>query len=146
MKKLRIANQFLAQAAELLREGKSVKLRIDGRSMLPFIRGIEDEVVIIPINAKEIPRWSCLFCVWNGQYIVHRYIDKSGDEYVLMGDGNLIQKESVAASDVLGLLSEIHHKDGRISDCLSNKCLKKGKRWYRMRHFRQILLLFGKFL
>ena len=39
MRKLVVGNEFLAEAAEALRQGKSVKARIDGWSMYPFIRG-----------------------------------------------------------------------------------------------------------
>ena len=39
MRKLVVANDFLAEAAEVLRQGKRVKVRIDGQSMFPFIIG-----------------------------------------------------------------------------------------------------------
>lgn len=141
MKKLRVANGFLAQAASLLEEGSSVRLRIDGGSMRPFIRGGEDEVCLLPAPpVDDIPLGSCLFYCWQGQYMVHRYVGREGDVLVLMGDGNLVQKERISSAEVIGILSRIYHKDGSISDCLSAKWLRKGRNWYRMRFFRQILL------
>ena len=60
MRKLVVANDFLAEAAEVLRQGKRVKVRIDGQSMFPFIIGGKDVVEIDPLPAdSELPAWCC---------------------------------------------------------------------------------------
>ena len=51
MKQKIVHNVFLAEAADLLEQGISVKVRIGGESMFPFIRGSKDEVEIIPFNS-----------------------------------------------------------------------------------------------
>ena len=43
MRKLVVPNSFFFEAAETLREGRSVRLHVDGQSMYPFIHGGKDE-------------------------------------------------------------------------------------------------------
>ena len=141
MKQLILQNAFLAEAANLLDEGCTVRVRIGGESMFPFIRGGEDEVEIVPfVPGQSLPLWSCLFYQWRGRYMVHRYIGRNGDNYCMMGDGNLVQVEEVSAADIKGVLKSIYHRDGTCQDCLDKQWLTKGKRWYRWRKFRRFLI------
>ncbi len=141
MRKITVKNDFLAEAAEALRQGKTVKVRIDGQSMYPFIVGGKDVVEIVPWDIeKEIPAWCCPFYQWEGRYMIHRYVGRTGDECRMLGDGNLMRIEHVKRKDVLGLLRYIYHPDGSIQDCTDRKWLKRGAMWYRFRYFRRGLL------
>ena len=67
MKKV-VPNIFLQEAARLLKDGKPVRLLIDGQSMFPFIRGGKDQVEIVPYDGVSfLPVWSavffCMFCL-----------------------------------------------------------------------------------
>lgn len=141
MRKLVIGNEFLAEAAEALRQGKTVKVRIDGESMYPFIRGGKDLVELVPCDAEgELPAWCCPFYCWEGHYMVHRYIGREGDCCLMLGDGNLARVERVRRSEVIGLLRYIYRPDGRVQDCLDAKWLRKGALWYKLRPLRRFLL------
>lgn len=145
MKKIMIDNSFLASAAQILTEGKSVRLRISGSSMFPFVRGAEDEVELVPINAEEeLPMWSAVLFVWEGEYMIHRLVGKKGKSYVFMGDGNLSRKELVVRSQVFGILKTIYRPSGEVVDCMSKKWLSRGKCWNRLRLFRKLILLLYK--
>ena len=86
-----LKNQFLASVADMLSEGKKVRIRIDGESMYPFIRGGKDEVELIPYTvSRHLQLGECIFYEWKGQYMIHRYIGRKEDKYLMMGDGNLV--------------------------------------------------------
>lgn len=141
MKRQIVQNNFLEGVAAMLAEGQSVRVRIDGESMYPFIRGSKDEVELVPYQSgTQLPLWTCLFFKWRESYIVHRYVGKEGSFFCFMGDGNLVQVEKVEESNILGILRTIYHSDGTEQDCLNSKWLCWGALWYRMRKFRRFLL------
>lgn len=141
MRKLVVSNAFLEEVAALLAEGQSVRVRIDGQSMYPFIVGGRDEVELVPYEpGDDQPMWSGVFFKWNGSYIVHRLIGKQEEYFCMMGDGNLAQVERVELKDVLGILQFIYRPDGSVQDCRDSSWLLKGKYWYKWRRFRRYLL------
>ena len=143
MKTLVVQNQFLENVAALLKEGRTVRVRIGGRSMDPFIRGGKDEVELVPyVPECDLPLWTCVFFRWKESYVVHRYIGREGECFCFMGDGKLVQIEKVEETDILGVLSTIYHSDGTKQDCLTPKWLNQGALWYRFRRFRRFLLPF----
>lgn len=143
MKRVVVQNCFLGGVATMLQEGRSVRVRIDGVSMHPFIRGAKDEVELIPYRPETpLPLWCAAFFRWKGDYMVHRYIGKEGNRFCFMGDGNLVQIEKVDECDVIGVLRTIYRPDGKKIDCLASKWLRMGALWYRFRWFRRYLLPF----
>lgn len=143
MKRVVVQNCFLEGVAAVLQEGRSVRVRIDGMSMHPFIRGAKDEVELVPYHlGTSLSLWCGVFFRWKGDYVVHRYIGKEGHYFCFMGDGNLVQIEKVEETDILGVLSTIYHSDGTKQDCLTPKWLNQGALWYRFRRFRRFLLPF----
>lgn len=141
MRKIIVSNNFLSEVADVLRRGNSVKVKIDGISMLPFIIGGKDLVEIVPLaDDEDLKRWCCpLFC-WNGKYMVHRYIGKEGNDYLMLGDGNVSRIERVKREDIIGVLRYIIHPDGSVQDCRDENWLKKGMWWYRLRPLRRFIL------
>lgn len=141
MKKINVPNSFLSLAEEELRAGHGVRLKIDGASMYPFIRGGEDEVEIVPFPLDEkLPEWSCLFFQWGGHYMVHRYIGTEDGECILMGDGNIVRKERVPRDRIIGILCRIYRPDGSIQDCSDRRWLQKARLWYLIRPLRRVLI------
>ncbi len=123
----------------LLDEGKDVEMTPKGNSMLPFIRGGRDSVLLTkpskPLESGDI----VLFKV-NGHYVMHRILEVNGDRLLIMGDGNIGNTESCGVGDVIGLVTEIHKPGGKI--------VKPGKArfWRRLRPIRRIILAFYKLL
>ena len=141
MKTVVVQNQFLEGVADLLEDGQTVRIRIGGSSMDPFIRGGVDEVELVPyVSGDELPLWTGVFFRWKGKYMVHRYIGREGDFFCFMGDGNLIQVEKVEEKNVIGILQTIYHPDGTEQDCRDSRWLRKGALWYRFRRFRRFIL------
>lgn len=142
MRKVVVGNEFLANAAESLRCGQKVRLLIDGQSMFPFIRGGHDLVEVIPCPPEgELPAWCCPFYLWEGRYMIHRYIgtDREG-RCRMLGDGNLARIETVERKEIIGLLESIHRPDGSVQECSDPRWLRRAQWWYRLRRVRRLLL------
>lgn len=106
---------LLAEAGELLAEGKDVELMPKGVSMLPFIVGDRDSVVLRkdddlrPLVAGDI-----VLARMNGPvYVLHRIVRIGEGRIVLKGDGNLNATETVEPGDVLGRVISVVHPSGR---------------------------------
>ncbi len=141
MRRITLPNDFMAEAARLLREGKSVKIHITGESMLPFIHGGRDVVEIEPCpSAGDLPAWCCPFYCWEGKYMIHRYIGHDGEFCLMLGDGNIARIEKVKREEIIGLLRRIYRPDGSVQDCTSPRWLKRGGWWYRLKPLRRWLL------
>ncbi len=141
MRKIVVPNSFLAEAAETLRNGKPVKLRIDGQSMFPFIKGGVDLVEVVPFMPQdELPELCCPFYLWEDRYMIHRYIGRDGDDYLMLGDGNLARIERVKRSEIFGLLKTIYYPNGSEQDCSDPHWLNCARWWVRLRPLRRFLL------
>lgn len=141
MRKLVVPNHFFAVAAELLRNGQTVRLHVDGQSMYPFIHGGKDEIEVVPYDGKTpLEPWCCPFYQWGGKYMIHRYIGMDGDKCRMLGDGNIYRIEEVSRNEIVGILRTIYHSDGSIQDCRDKKWLKKAAWWYRLRKVRRFII------
>ena len=141
MRKITVSNDFFAGVAEALKQGQTLTLLIDGQSMYPFIRGGVDQVEVVPYPSEdELPAWCCPFYQWEGRYMIHRYIGREKDEYLMLGDGNVFRIERVKREDIIGILRTIYRPDGTVQDCRDTRWLKKAEWWYRLRFLRRWLL------
>lgn len=115
----KMADKDTEAMLERLHEGKVVQIIPQGISMLPFITGGEDKVLLrkeAQVNVGDI----VLVC-FNDKLILHRVYAINGTQLTLMGDGNLQGTEQVGLNDVLGTVAKIIKPDGR--------CRKPNKAW-----------------
>lgn len=78
--------------------------------------------------------------------MIHRYIGREGEEYLMMGDGNVARIERVKREEIIGLTQTIYPPDGIRVNCYDVHWLKKAEWWYRLRFLRRWLLPFFKML
>lgn len=132
-------NKIIEEASKLIDEGLSVTLPVNGHSMLPFIVGGRDSVILQkPIQ----PKTGDVVLAWvdDCRYVVHRIIGFDGDNVTLMGDGNLTMTEHCSRSDIKAIATHIVGIDGKAS-YLYTRCQRwKAGVWYRLRQFRKYLL------
>ena len=102
-----------------LQEGKMVQFTPQGISMLPFINGGEDRVLVRKEGKVDVG--DIVLVNYRNTYILHRIYAIEGTTLVLMGDGNLEGNERVEASGVLGTVVGVVSRQGR--------CRKPGKAW-----------------
>ncbi len=115
---------LLKDISRLLEEGKTVTLLAKGCSMLPFIHGGKDSIIL-----KKFEKYCVgdivLAEVSKDFYVVHRiiFLEKG---VTLMGDGNFRGTEHCRLEDIKGKVTGIVHKDKNINpDSRSQKTLSK---------------------
>ena len=104
--------QIISEAVRLVNEGMAVTMLVKGRSMLPFIIGGHESVVLT--SPGTISRGDVVLARIDGRrYVLHRVMSVGPDKVVLMGDGNLGLKEVCRHEDVLARADEVVGEDGR---------------------------------
>lgn len=119
---------MLGDVSLLLAEGRQVVIMTKGASMLPFIRGSEDSVVLE--KKESVSRGDIVLAeVFDGRYVLHRVIAVNGEDVRLKGDGNLAGTERCRVSDIRGTVVGIQHPSGKLSDPRSPSELARWRRW-----------------
>ena len=132
MDTLELPNElFMKEVAALLDEGREVILTPKGNSMLPFIIGQRDSIILR--KKKDVCIGDIVLARISDKYILHRIIRIEGENITLMGDGNLYITESCTRADVLGTVCAIQ-RDGK------NRTPGNGKVWMALCPVRRFLL------
>ena len=133
MDKRTVPNEILlGEVAAVLQEGREAVIIPTGNSMLPFIRGGVDRVVLRKMPSLAVG--DILLAKISDNYILHRLIAREGDALTLMGDGNLRGTEHCTPADVIGTVSEILRPSGR------TRIPGKGRLWRFLKPLRRYLL------
>lgn len=120
MEKVVLPNDvLLGEVARLLDEGREVVMTPKGRSMLPYIRGEVDRIKLRQTDRLSVG--DIVLAFFGNRYVLHRIVAIKGDEFTLMGDGNLKDTEQGVRSNVVGKVVEIITPD--------NHHRKPGKAW-----------------
>lgn len=135
-----VGNEYFAQVAEKLKDNVSVRLFVNGNSMIPFIKGGKDSITLKPYDGEDLPLGIAALYKWNGSYMIHRLVKKEGDSFHFLGDGNICRFEIIKRDEVLGILQTIHHADGTETDATGEKWRKYGMLWYKIRPLRRYVL------
>lgn len=90
---------IIEEAIKLVKEGQKVTLRANGNSMLPFIIGGKEDILLVQPSNPHIGD-VVLAQINEGHYVIHRIIAINGDHITLMGDGNLSGQEHCLKNDV----------------------------------------------
>lgn len=133
---------LIPEVERLVNEGICVTMRVKGNSMLPFIRGGRDSVELRkakPLRTKSI----VLARLADGSYVVHRIVKLSGDDVVLMGDGNLWGREHCKRTDVVAEVTQILRKGKTVSCSCRSERVKAGI-WIKLLSMRRYLLAIYK--
>ena len=131
--------QIITDAVRLVDEGLAVTMLVKGHSMLPFILGgLESVVLTKPGTVK--PGDVVLARLGNGHFVLHRVMEVSPERIVLMGDGNLRGREACRPQDVLARADEVVGEDGRHRRLDSPKMLRRARTWRRLLPVRRWIL------
>ena len=159
---------IIEEAIRLVGEGVSVTLPVNGNSMLPFIIGGKESVILqkpfdrlrdrtvgepqSTVGEPVEPRVGDVVLAWvkGGYYVVHRIIAIGKGQptdgalaerlYTLMGDGNLSITEQCTTSDIKALVTHVVSADGRRHE-IDNLWRRNAARlWWHLRPIRRYLL------
>ena len=145
MKRVIIQNAIIfSEVAKLVSNGESVTIKTKGNSMLPFISGERDSVVLA--KADNIELYDIVLAVVNeNQYVLHRVIKIMGNKLILMGDGNLKGCEICTIENVIATAVEVIG-DNREYSCRDNKYIRRAKIWKALLPIRKYLLAIYKII
>lgn len=118
---------LLGEVSRLVAEGEKVTLKTKGVSMLPFIVGGRDSVVLQRPQELEVGM-IVLAEVSKGTYLLHRIISLKDDEVVLMGDGNIAGVERCRVADVKAMAVSILKK-GKTTDVNGKRHQRQARIW-----------------
>ncbi len=149
MDKLIVENdEFFGKVVSLLVEGHSVTVPVKGVSMLPFIRGDKDSVVLegvesctpdgksrIGVNVGDIVLFR-----YKGRYIMHRILRIENCQAVIQGDGVARNMEICSLDDIYGRVTQILKNGKTPVDPYSDSMKQKVALWMRFRPIRRYIL------
>jgi hypothetical protein len=140
---------IMAEAIRLVNEGVSVTFPVNGCSMLPFIVGGRDSVILEkPVDlrtydvvlAHVVPDNVAHLKNAEKHYVIHRIVEPPGENVVLMGDGNLVQREYCKRSEVYAKVIGVVRPNGKksLQGTFAERCA--AKIWYILLPLRRYLL------
>lgn len=130
--------ELIPAIGKLIEEGQEVIFKPKGVSMLPFIRGGRDSVLLRKadgLKAGDI----ALAEISEGRYVLHRIETIEDEMIVLMGDGNLVGRERCRKEDVMAIAVKII-KENKEIDCQSPRHMRMAEIWKRLLPVRRYLL------
>lgn len=132
-------NGFIEEALRLVQKGVTVTFPVTGQSMLPFIIGGKESVILhrpVLIDVGDV----VLAWVDGNRYVVHRIINIDGDRVTLMGDGNVKGTEHCLLKDIKARVTHVVSADNKKRDLYSRWRVSAAKLWYWLRPIRRYLL------
>jgi signal peptidase I len=112
-------NHKLSLAAEVVRSGAQLRLRVQGTSMLPSLW--PGDVLRIENDGPEISPGEIVLAEREGRFFVHRLVrrtEREGSVYwITRGDSMPSDDRAVATSDVLGRVSAVERRNVLIFPC-----------------------------
>lgn len=129
---------IIEEAIRLVREGVNVTLPVKGLSMLPFIIGGKESVILHRPGLIDVGD-VVLAWVDGNRYVVHRIIKLDYDRVTLMGDGNLTT-EHCALGDIKARVTHVVSADNKERDLHNRWRVRAAKLWYWLRPIRKYLL------
>ena len=130
---------IIKEAVRLVQDGVSVTFPVKGRSMLPFIFGGRESVILQ--KPQDIQRGQVVLAeIAPDRYVVHRIIKVETDRITLMGDGNISGTESCPPDKVLAIATHVVDEKGQRRPLYSRARNAKAKLWYHIRPLRRYIL------
>lgn len=130
MKRKQVPNEcFFAWVEAELEAGRSVRFRVKGRSMLPLLRGLKDEVVVAPCPDGALRRGEAVLFRYRGRHVLHRVVGRSGDRYRMQGDGVWTACEECGRADIVGVVRKVVRPSGRVVETRSMLWRLESRLW-----------------
>ena len=132
-------NEIIEEAIRLVDEGVCVTLPVNGNSMLPFIIGGKESVILQEPEQLEV---GDVVLAWADgyRYVVHRIIHIDGDNVMLMGDGNVVGTEHCLLSDIKAKATHVVGSDEQPRSLYTPWQKRGAKLWWYLRPIRRYLL------
>lgn len=107
---------FFSEISSLVSEGNSVLFKVRGKSMMPFLHGDRDSVILSPFSEDDISVGKIVLAMdIDGRIILHRVIAVGDRAVTLMGDGICNRTETADFSRIAGVVTEVVRNGKRIN-------------------------------
>ena len=133
-------DEILAEAIRLVADGVQVTFPVNGRSMLPFIVGGRESVILAKPEPPKIGNVVLAFVDGN-RYVIHRIVKVDGENVTLMGDGNLYGVERCKVTDIKAQAFYVVNSRGKRHSLDSGLYKFGAKVWCILKPIRKWLLL-----
>ena len=133
-------NGFIEEALRLVQKGVTVTFPVTGQSMLPFIIGGKESVILHSPGGLVDVGDVVLAWVDGNRYVVHRIIRIDGDRVTLMGDGNVAVTEHCRLNDIKARVTHVVDAKDRTHYLYNRWRMLGAKVWYWLRPIRRYLL------
>ena len=133
-------NEIIEEAIRLAREGVNVTLPVNGNSMLPFIIGGKESVILHSQGGIVDVGDVVLAWVDGNRYVVHRIIKLDYDRVTLMGDGNVGVTEHCLLGDIKARVTHVVDAKDKTHYLYNRWRMLAAKVWYWLRPVRRVLL------
>jgi hypothetical protein len=143
MKTLQVPNALLFEKAKTyLSQGKSITLKVRGRSMRIFIEGDRDLAVIEPPTPHLVTKGAIALAeVSPDHYVLHRITKINNNKVTLQGDGNVNIVEHCSLENVIGIATTFYRKGRTTPDKITDYKWKiYSTIWVMLRPIRRYLL------
>ena len=137
--------RIIEEAVKLVDDGVIVTLPVNGTSMLPFIIGGRESVIL---QKPRQPKIGDVVLAWveDCRYVVHRIIRVDGENVTLMGDGNLAGTEHCTTGDLKAIATHVVSRDGKRHDLYCPWRQRASRLWWHLRPIRRYLLAIYRLL
>lgn len=108
--------EMLELIEEFLEDGKNVRIKIKGNSMLPFLSDGSEQVDLSAPANKELRKGALVLFKYGNGFILHRIIQRKKDRLILMGDNIYQSKEFITTEQVIGIVRRIIFLNGKVLD------------------------------
>jgi hypothetical protein len=137
--------RIIEEAVKLVDDGVIVTLPVNGTSMLPFIIGGRESVIL---QKPRQPKIGDVVLAWveGCRYVVHRIIRVDGENVTLMGDGNLAGTEHCTTGDLKAIATHVVSRDGKRHDLYCPWRQRASRLWWHLRPIRRYLLAIYRLL
>ncbi len=95
--------EIFAIARDTLLEGSTVRIAVNGESMLPFFRS-GSTILLRPVREEDIRKYNVVMADAGHAFVVHRIVKIDDDKITLLGDGNIYGTESVSRDKIYGIV------------------------------------------
>lgn len=130
---------ILSEAIRLVNEGVAVTFPVNGRSMLPFVVGGRDSVILEKPGQLKVGDIA-LAKTEEGHFVIHRITSIDGENVILMGDGNLVGREHSRKGDIFAKVRFVIKPNGNRHALDSLFFRLAAQIWYILRPIRRYLL------
>lgn len=138
-------DEFFSQVLARLDEGLTATIPVKGYSMLPFIRGGKD-LVVLEKAAGEIKKDDIVLFRLGGRYIMHRVLKADGGKFDIQGDGVYLGHEYPVREQILAKATTIIRAGKTPVDPYGKKQLRRVHAWQKLGHLRRYILFIYRHL